>query len=459
MSTLARRTQARERTWQQGALIFLAALVLRLIVAVLSGGTFDPDEFVVLALGHAVAHGQVPYRDLTFFHPPGMLYLIAILQPLVGWWWPTSRIVMLLFDSITAILVWRVGRRLFDNRTALVAGLLYAASPLSLISATRLGPDPIITTLCMVGLVQMLQKRSRTAPILAGISLGLAVWTKYPALLYLPVYILVAPERARRMLLAFGLAVIGLFAPFLIHVREIYTATVVWQVAHRSSSDLVHRFSAVGVYWLGLNCLGLVGLVRRPNPRWLQIGFCSGAVFLFTSQAYYHYFAYIVPFAALLAAPVVRPLFDRSKHLVAAGAIVLTALWGLNIGYGPPVTRLFISASPLSSVQQTAAILDRATSDNSRVLADEFEYALLAHRHAAPDYFWNMQTAVSAHTLERRLSTTSAVVETVGNGDTYPKGFTQYLLAHDYPQMRTGKTIVWLLPDRDTGVAADDKDG
>jgi hypothetical protein len=184
---------------------------------------------------------------------------------------------------------------------------------------------------------------------------------------------------------------------------------------------------------------------------WLRLGFCSGAVFLLTAQAYYHYFVPIVPFAALLAAPVVRPWFDRSRRLLIASAVVASLLWALDVEFGPPEARLFVSASSLPSAQQTAAVIDQRTPARSRILTDEFEYALLAHRSLAQDYFWNMQNSVSARTLERQLEDTAAVVETSGIGPSYPRGFADYLEDRHFPHVRTGSATIWLISGRSTG--------
>jgi uncharacterized protein (TIRG00374 family) len=446
---LEKRLAAVQTLAVQSLPVFAAAFVLRLVALALSGNTFDPDEFVILGLGRAVAHGAVPYRDLTYFHPPGMLYLMAALQPLTHLWWPVSRLLMLSVDSVTAVLVWRVGRDLYGEKTARVAGLLYVVSPLALISATRVGPDPIITMLGMLGFVQLMRRRSRSGPILAGLLLGLAVWAKYPALIFLPVYLLAAPRHACRVMAAFGLTLVTLFAPLLLaDARAFYSDTVLWQMSHRGSADLLHRLSSVGAYWLGLNFLAVVALLRRPSPLWLRVGFCSGAVFLFTSQAYYHYFVPIAPFAALIAAPLVQPFFEWSRRLVVIGALAAGAVWALDVGIGPPVARLFVTASSLSAAQQTAAIIDEHTPPESRILSDELEYSLLADRKAAANYFWNMGTAVSARTLEQQLPNVSAVVQTTDAEAGFPAGFADYLKDLKVREVRTGASTVWLLSPR-----------
>jgi phosphoglycerol transferase MdoB-like AlkP superfamily enzyme len=227
-------------------------------------------------------------------------------------------------------------------------------------------------------------------------------------------------------------------------VGALIDQTVIWQLGRRGHADLYHRLSSVIAYWLLLNPLGLVALRRRRRPLWLPVGFCLGATFLLTAQAYYHYFALVVPFAALLAAPVVTSLARRRPRLLVACLLCLACLWGLDVGYGPPVLRLHVTASRLTPVRQTAAILDRATRPNETILTDEFEYALMAHRPLAANYFWDMEGMVQARSLEEQLAHLAAVVTTKGS-EGYPRGFVDYLEDMHYPSVQTPRTIVWLI--------------
>jgi hypothetical protein len=426
--------------------VFVAAVVLRLVFALITSPTFDPDEFVILSLGRAVAGGAIPYRDLVFFHPPGMLALFAALQPLVTWWWPAGRLVTLLADSMTALCVWRIGKQYLNDGEALAAGLLYAASPIALISAVRVGPDPIITALGTAGLLFLLTTRApRAGAIAAGICLALAVWTKYAALLYLPVYLVAAPQRARTLLVGWTAALLCLFAPFFGDASGLYTQTVAWQVNGRAPADFVHRLSSVGTYWLLLNPLSVLALLRTRRPTWLLLGFALGALFLLTPQAHYHYFAIVEPFAALLAAPLATSIFRRTGGWrLAACMVVLTLLWGFDIARGSGSLRLHVVAARLSDAQQVASILDRETRPSGTILADRLEYAFLAHRAPALNYFWDMNTWVNPGSLERQLPHVAAIVKTKGPS-TFPSGFAEYVRRQHYPSEQTGLTFVWLI--------------
>lgn len=425
--------------------VTLWALGLRILFALLTSNTYDPDEFVILVLSRDWTPKVVPYRDFMFFHPPGMLFLFRALAPVTAWWWPSARVFVLLVDTVTAMMVWKLGTLLYGRRTALAAGLLYGASPLALICAVRIGPDPIITALGVGGLLLLLSTRSYKGSILAGICLGLAVCVKYPALLFLPVYVLAAPRRSLIAGLTAAAVALVALVPFAPEIQSLYQQTVTWQVIRRTPLDLVHRFGSVAVFWLLFNPLAVLAMIKGRKPLWLLSGFAFGAAFLFASQAYYHYFVPMLPFGALLAAPIVARFIRSRPRTTAAVAITLVVGWAMDINSGTGPLSLFITASHLSSVQTTARALDRWTSPRTPVLSDQFEYAFLARRKPVSHYFWNMSGVVPAQVLENRLPTDSAVVVTQQVAPTYPSGFTRYLAGRRYVHIQSGNAQIWLL--------------
>ncbi|GAC1469356.1 MAG: hypothetical protein PVSMB7_18530 [Chloroflexota bacterium] len=104
-------------------LVLVVAGVARLAFAAMTRDTYDYDEFVILLLARDFAHGAVPYDTFKFFHPPGVLVLFRLLEPITSAWWPTSRAATMAIDCGTAVLVWRLGRRVDDERRAHFAGL------------------------------------------------------------------------------------------------------------------------------------------------------------------------------------------------------------------------------------------------------------------------------------------------------------------------------------------------
>jgi len=424
------------------------ALGLRLLFAALTSGTYDYDEFVILLLSRDFAHGAVPYQSFMFFHPPGVLVIFRLLEPLTGIWWPAARLTMLVLDGLTALMVWRVGTLIYGSTGGLAAGLFYAANPVALVSAVRVGQDAPITALGVAGLLVLLSTRSHRGAALAGACLAIAVWIKYPALLFLPVYAAASPRRFLTCCtssLAVGLA---LFLPFLHVMHALYQDTVTFQKT-RWLMPLDQRLETTILYWWLACPLALIGLFRRRDPAWLIIGFALGGLFLFGSQVYYHYYAPIAPFAALLAASLASPGRRLFNPVLATAGIALATLWGLVIAQGGP-SPLFVTAAHFNDIRPTVRILDSSTGHNDLVLADRFEYAYLANRKALAHYFWNVGVLVDAAYLERRLPAARAVVLSYGASSGYPTGFTNYLDSR-YRALRTPAATVWLLAPHPKG--------
>jgi hypothetical protein len=419
------------------------ALGLRVLFALLTAGTYEPDEFVLLALGNRFAHGAVPYRDFMFFHPPGALVLYRALQPLIALWWPLARVFSLLVDSVTAALVWKIGLALYGRRGGLAAGLVYGASPLALISAVRVGQDPLITFLGVAGLALLVTQRSTRAAVLAGACLGIAVWIKYPALLFLPVYVLAAPRRAAVTVLAAVVSGAIVFAPFAPTAHALIQQTVVWQ-RNRYPMPLDIRVAHDAVFWLLLNPLAIPGLLARRAPLWVIAGFLLGGLFVLTPDVYYHYLVPIVPFAALLAAAFLDRTGAWFRRVLLAAGLAATVLCGLLLASAGNDVRQLVTAARFAWVRPVVQILDRSPAARAGVLADRFEYAYLAGRPDASTYFWDLRTEVTAARLERYLPRIALVVETTGHGPGFPDGFVAYLRSHHYRPVHTIFANVWV---------------
>lgn len=429
-------------------LVLAAAVVLRLMFAALVRDTYDYDEFVILLLARDFAHGLTPYESFMFFHPPGILYIFRALTPLTDLWWPAGRVIVLMVDSATAILVWTLARTMFDRRAALFAGLSYAVCPLTLIAAVRVGQDPLVGFFGTLGLVFLVRRPSSWRAVTAGVCLAIGVWIKFPAALFVPVYLLAAPRRFHYVVLGGGLAIALLLAPFLPVWHSLYDQTVGFQRT-RWSMALDTRLETAGLFWVVVNPFALAGLWRARRVPWLLAGYLAPVVFLFSSQVYYHYFVPFVPFAAILSGPVlVTALRASAARLLAVGTAV-AVLAAVLIDEGGPAP-LFVTAAHLSAIHKTIVAIDRETGATDRILADRYEYPYLANRTPLAHYFWNIGIIVNASFLERRVPRSRLVVLSEGASSGYPPGFVQYLDGR-YPRTKTGTTTIWTVDGRSAG--------
>ncbi len=421
-------------------IVFGVAAVLRLVAGIVLAGTYDYDEFILLTLSRQYAHGFHPYRDMLYFHPPGALLVGRALDPVVSLWWPAARVFTGLVDSMTAVLTYVAARSFLSRRAALAAGFAYAASPLTLVSGVRVGPDPLITLLGMAGICVLLRSRSTRGALVAGALLGLAVGTKYTAVLLAPAYLLVAPRRFWAVACGSAGAFVLLLAPYLSMPHALLQETFIYQ-SGRGFAPLPARLATIALYWLAATPLAVFGL-RRRMPRWVIAGFLAGGALLLTPQVYYHYFVLFAPFAALLAAPLLAgfrwPAY-RTATAVAAG----TAIWLTIIVVGD-TQPLLVTTGRLAEIAPTVKLLRQQTSSDGLIMADRYEYAFLAGRPTLSPYFWSVKPLVRGSTLQRQLPCAAAVVRAGGASSGYPQGLTAYLDQH-YPVHRSGRTTVWLI--------------
>lgn len=119
-------------------------------------------------------------------HPPGYSYLIALIFGVTGEFNQTIQYVSIFFDSLSAVLIFLIARRLFSNKIGLIAGLLSAFSPQFALNSNFLLPDtlaifPIL--LAVLFLIYFVEKPHYIYLILIGICLGLSCWLRANALL------------------------------------------------------------------------------------------------------------------------------------------------------------------------------------------------------------------------------------------------------------------------------------
>lgn len=437
--------------------IFALAVGVRILFSLLMAGTYDKDEFVYLALGRDVGNGVVPYRDFPFFHPPGILRLVGLLNPLTVRWWPSARLTDVLIDSMTSVLVWRIAKQLYSRRAALTAGVLYSISPVVLVSAIRVDQEVSITALGAAGTALLVCSRSRSPALLAGASLALACWIKYPIGVFLPVYLLLSPRRAAYTLLGFFGAGVLLLIPDANHLRTLYHDSVAWQLFYRTHTAPSVRLETIGLFWLLLNPFAVAALLTRRNPLWLTVGFATGAVYLVTASVYSHYFVPLAPYAAVLGAPVASRLLRLSRPAIIALSAVLVAATSLVI---QDTSQPFVINTRFSSIAPIVQALRRTTSPGTPVFSNQFEFAYLASRPWIAHYFWDDHTMVASLSIERRLSQgVVSILYPYTDYLSYPPGLHDYLDDRYIPYKFDHATI-WLPTARDvtlvqSGVAAE----
>ncbi len=193
-------------------LILLAGLLVRLYgIDFGLPHLYDPDEplFVPLAVRMLDEWSLNPH----WFGNPGtpMLYLMAVIyvaifaagrvtgsfgsvadfralyyaDPTV--FYLSGRILVAVIGVASIWLVYRIGKKLFDRNTALLAALFTAFNPIHVAYSKLIRTDVVMGTLVLVAFwfsIRLLEDRRWRDYLLAGFVTGLAVVTKYPAVVF-----------------------------------------------------------------------------------------------------------------------------------------------------------------------------------------------------------------------------------------------------------------------------------
>lgn len=221
---------------------------------------------------------------LLYFKDPTIFYL-------------SGRLMFALFGVASILLLYAITARLFNRTTGLVAATIFALSPLHVFFSKLIRTDILMTFLVLIVFwfcLEILEKRTWKSYILAGFFSGLAIATKYPALIVVLVivitYIFSHSRNDFRKLIISGFAsVFGAFvgSPFLfldfkkvladIAIENRYThvsytgegiiRNLMWYV----QNPLLHALSPIGLI---LVVFGIILCIdSRKKEMWILLIF------------------------------------------------------------------------------------------------------------------------------------------------------------------------------------------
>jgi 4-amino-4-deoxy-L-arabinose transferase-like glycosyltransferase len=155
--------------------ILLAVLVAMKAVAACRY-RFNTDETQHLHVIWGWTRGMVQYRDLFDNHPPLFHMLMAPLFRLFGERADIvvpMRLLMIPFYVASLVAVYRIGRALYSNRTAVWLALIAGALPAFLFPGTEFRPDDLYAAVWLWALVVAVEKRfSISRAVVMGLLLG-----------------------------------------------------------------------------------------------------------------------------------------------------------------------------------------------------------------------------------------------------------------------------------------------
>ena len=301
-----------------------------------------------------------------------------------------ARLVSVAYGALGLIAAFRLGNRLFGERTALLGTVFLAFSPWMLRPAMEFKPDALLTLMILVTLYWSLGvslKPSLRGYLLVGLGVGLCLATKQNgAAAAIPIMLatVILGRKARRCfagLVAAGLASLLVFAvlnPWL-RLMWSYLGRHARFYNQRDASPLDMFLEGVRfivaetglglvVGSLGLTGLGLLTVIalRRRVARWLQllmfVSFPLGYWALLVATANYpkdNNYVLLLPFTALAAAWLAVEVWGRlvaAFSLLSRPAVGTTALAALILTVAVPAHVWAWSTGLSGSTYDAAAV-------------------------------------------------------------------------------------------------------
>jgi Dolichyl-phosphate-mannose-protein mannosyltransferase len=350
--------------------IALAGMIVRLLALFPFGGAerfpVDYDEGVYSAAAQLLAHGEMPYRDFVFVHPPGVLYAqlpLGLLSPDGAF--AAGRLLMVAVGGACIVLIGLLALRRWGLLAGALGAAVYACYPEVVQAEHGVFLEPLINLFALAALACWLKADDRRrsaswdgraiaagALAAAACTMKLSAATAVLALLLVPPA--VEPLRKYKAFLV-GLLVTGLLLwlpVFVAAPTQMLDQILVFQfVRPPDGAGTTERLGLIfadpsGVLQarhLAATVLALAGLVvvigwrrRERLARIAAIWFVlTVAAFLLSASYFDQYNAGLAPSASLLAAAAVSyvaPAWRRggTPRAVAAvlmvGVLLLTAV-------------------------------------------------------------------------------------------------------------------------------------
>ena len=291
---------------------------LRAWILLSSQGTLDSDEAVWGLMARHFQHGELS----TFYWSQSYGgTLETILTVPVFWVFGASvaslRVVPIVLWAVAALLLWRIGRRILDERRGLVAALLFWTwSPYFVWKSTRAhgfyGSGLVLGLAAILLAIRLVNRESRVDFALLGFALGLGWWaTPQTAILGLPAVIWLVWRRpsALRGAVVAGPAFLLGSAPWWLfnvqhdwaslrpsvdatskfaHLHNLFSTTLPTALGLRLPSSLAWQpAAAIAVPIYGLALAGFVWLLWR-RPSGLGLPLLAALIFpiLYTVSSY-----------------------------------------------------------------------------------------------------------------------------------------------------------------------------
>jgi len=311
-----------------------------------------------------------------------------------------------LFAVVDTLLIYKIVQtRYEDQRMALLASLLFAVMPISWLTR-RVLLESLLLPFLLSSILLALSlrnasggKKQHILVLMSGVCLGLAIFTKVPAVAAIPLVGYLVYSTTGKKIRNLGLWLIpALLIPLLWPLHSISEDRFDYWVASLLSQSQRSSDGIATIFWnfwkidpvlllLGLAGLGYSILIKRD---FFPILWALPFLILFSLVSYVQYF-HVIPLlpifcisSALWVVDLIRRLWHSKATLVANGALASFAIYGLLI------TSLLITTDMTSSQFQAAAFVSNISDEDTTIVSNptySWLYNFVLYKpHALGDY-------------------------------------------------------------------------
>lgn len=306
---------------------------------------WDEGDYFYNAVG--LLRGKTPYVDLYFSKPPLYYYLLSGFLLLLGRGLFEARLLPVLVDLLTFLMVYFLGKRLYGQHVGLLASFFYAISFTALVYGCTSKPNMLATFFTVLTLYFLYAAREKDSPYLycaSGVIASLTLLTRIDfavPLLLLPLLIALSTFRRGQR----GVS----FINYLLYYLSTLLVSVAFMLILLSQGATLYT---VYFHTVGLHQAGIITQSIFTKIHWLRVFIQTDPLFALGSLAY------------LLM--VLRDTFkgrrtEAVQALTVYGWIVPSFLWCLSfpkiyLGYFLPLIPMMAVASSKMFVRVFKAI-------------------------------------------------------------------------------------------------------
>lgn len=299
------------------------------------------DDGIFLTIASGILNGQIPYKDFIENKPPGIHYLLALFFAVFGKFLIVGKILLLLFNFGTALVVYLIGRKIIGEEAGLVSSILYLFG-LLLYDATLIYTEPFaafFTSIAVLLFIIYTEKKKRILLFSSGIAIGISATFKQPGILILfsfilyYIYALFTGNRNKDLIQKILYEVAVIVAGVLIPI--VYTVVYFWSAGSLSElifyvitvqatggypslgieeflNNSVNNFILIPIIWILSFSFSVLILSRRDSKtsllKIIVFWFIISLIPTFIRQ-YPHYYIPALPAASILTVYGTRELY------------------------------------------------------------------------------------------------------------------------------------------------------